>query len=106
MCVQFILLMVLLVMRKRISLVVTLFQEAGQCVASIPMVMVQPLFTFLLLILFFVYWVIILAYLSTAGESEKTFWSVLGTRFGLGFEDVFEGDLITVWWVGVVYCVV
>jgi solute carrier family 44 protein 1 (choline transporter-like protein) len=49
-------------------LVVALFHEAGRCVASVPMVMVQPLFTFFLLLLFFVYWVIILAYLSTAGE--------------------------------------
>lgn len=61
-----ILLLVLLAMRKRVSLVVALFHEAGSCVASVPMLMVQPVLTFFLLILFFVYWVIILAFLSTA----------------------------------------
>ena len=55
-------------MRKRISLVVGLFQEAGRCVASVPMMMMQPVLTFFLLLLYFVYWVIVLAYLSTAGN--------------------------------------
>ncbi|OWF34929.1 Choline transporter-like protein 1 [Mizuhopecten yessoensis] len=61
-----ILLLILLVMRKRIALVVTLFKEAGECVQAMPCLLIQPLWTFLILILFFVYWVIILAYLSTS----------------------------------------
>ncbi|KAK7100512.1 hypothetical protein V1264_023454 [Littorina saxatilis] len=70
-----ILLLVLLAMRKRISLVVVLFQEASSCVASVPTMMVQPVLTYFILILYFVYWVIILAYLSTAEhELVSYFW--------------------------------
>lgn len=71
---QVILLLVLLAMRKRISLVVVLFQEASSCVASVPTMMVQPVLTYFILILYFVYWVIILAYLSTAGTDNDSHW--------------------------------
>lgn len=63
-----ILLLIILVMRKRIGLVVALFYEAGDLLSSVPLLLVQPLWTFLLLMAFFFYWVIILAYLAT---SEK-----------------------------------
>ncbi|XP_069128157.1 choline transporter-like protein 1 isoform X1 [Argopecten irradians] len=65
-----ILLLILLVMRKRIALVVALFKEAGSCVQSMPCLMIQPIWTFLILIVFFVYWVIILAYLSTSEKAS------------------------------------
>ncbi|XP_041356726.1 choline transporter-like protein 1 [Gigantopelta aegis] len=61
-----ILLLILLIMRKRFALVVALFHEAGTCVAAMPCLLLQPMWTFFILIVFFVYWVIILAYLSTA----------------------------------------
>lgn len=64
---QVILLLVLLVMRKRISLVVALFHEAGKCLGSIPLLLLQPIWTSLILILFFMYWVVILAFISSAG---------------------------------------
>jgi solute carrier family 44 protein 1 (choline transporter-like protein) len=60
-------LLIILVMRKRIGLVVALFYEAGELLSSVPLLLVQPLWTFLLLIAFFFYWVIILAYLATSG---------------------------------------
>ncbi|XP_048758552.1 choline transporter-like protein 1 isoform X1 [Ostrea edulis] len=61
-----ILLLVILVMRKRISLTVTLFHEAGKCLADVPILLLQPLWTFVILVFFFVYWIIILAFLATA----------------------------------------
>nr|XP_022317576.1 choline transporter-like protein 1 isoform X2 [Crassostrea virginica] len=61
-----ILLLVILVMRKRIALTVTLFHEAGKCLADIPTLLLQPLWTFIILVFFFVYWIIILAFLATA----------------------------------------
>ncbi|XP_060578387.1 choline transporter-like protein 1 isoform X1 [Ruditapes philippinarum] len=61
-----ILLLVILVMRKRISLVVALFHEAGACMAAMPCLLLQPVWTFLILMGFFMYWVIVLAFLSTA----------------------------------------
>ncbi|XP_061168216.1 choline transporter-like protein 1 isoform X1 [Saccostrea echinata] len=61
-----ILLLVILVMRKRIGLTVTLFHEAGKCLADVPILLLQPLWTFIILVFFFVYWIIILAFLATA----------------------------------------
>ncbi|XP_046365305.1 choline transporter-like protein 1 [Haliotis rufescens] len=61
-----ILLLVILVMRKRISLVVALFHEAGKCISSMPCLLAQPIWTFFILLIFFVYWVIVLIYLATA----------------------------------------
>ncbi|XP_076082252.1 choline transporter-like protein 1 isoform X2 [Mytilus galloprovincialis] len=65
-----ILLLIILVMRKRVGLVVALFYEAGDCLSAVPLLLVQPLWTFLLLMAFFFYWVIILAYLSTSEIRE------------------------------------
>ncbi|XP_076462742.1 choline transporter-like protein 1 [Babylonia areolata] len=88
-CLTVLLILVLVVMWRRLSLVTTLFAEAGSCVASVPMMMAQPVFTFFLLILYFVYWVIILAYLSTA---EKA------TVDQLGFVQYTEHELVTYFW--------
>ena len=63
-----ILLLVILVMLKRIGLVVALFHEAGDCISSMPCLLFQPVATFLALIFFFMYWCIILAFLSTSGK--------------------------------------
>ncbi|WAR22764.1 CTL1L-like protein [Mya arenaria] len=63
-----ILLLIILVMRKRISLVVALFHEAGRCISAMPCLLLQPVWTFICLLAFFMYWVIVLAFLST---SEK-----------------------------------
>jgi len=64
---QVLLLLILIVLRKRISLVVALFREAGKCLTSVPMLLIQPLWTFLILAAFFVYWVIVLLYIATLG---------------------------------------
>ncbi|XP_013403883.1 choline transporter-like protein 1 isoform X2 [Lingula anatina] len=64
-----ILLLVILVLRKRIALAVALFNEAGKCIVAVPMILVQPVWTFICLILFYVYWVVVLAYISTAGTA-------------------------------------
>ncbi|XP_064607451.1 choline transporter-like protein 1 [Liolophura sinensis] len=61
-----ILLLVIFVLRKRIALTVALFHEAGKCLASIPCLLFQPLWTFVVLFLFLIYWTVVLAYLSTA----------------------------------------
>ena len=41
-CLQVIVLLVLLVMRKRIKLVVTLFKEAGKAVHAMPILVLLP----------------------------------------------------------------
>ncbi|KAH9489421.1 hypothetical protein Btru_037679 [Bulinus truncatus] len=67
-----ILLFILLVMRKRISHIVILLKEAGACVSELPLLLLQPLWTLILLIMFFVYWVTVLAYLSTSETPTVT----------------------------------
>lgn len=64
---QVLLLLILFVLRSRISLVVALFHEAGKCLASVPLLLIQPLWTFLILAVFFVYWFIVLIHIATLG---------------------------------------
>ena len=68
---QVILLLVILVMRKRLALVVALFHEAGKCIGSMPLLLIQPLWTFLILMVFFAYWIVVLGNLATAGVVFK-----------------------------------
>ncbi|XP_077991866.1 choline transporter-like protein 1 [Glandiceps talaboti] len=68
--VTVILLLILLVMRKRISLVVALFSEAGRAIASLPFLLIQPLWTFLAVGVLAGYWLGVYLYLSTAGQPE------------------------------------
>jgi len=42
-----ILLLVILVMRKRLQLAVALFQEAGKVLEASPMILIQPIWTYL-----------------------------------------------------------
>ena len=62
-----ILLLILLVMRSRIALVVALFNEAGKCLTSVPLLLLQPLMTFAVLFIFFLYWLTVMAYIATVG---------------------------------------
>ncbi|KAH3695270.1 choline transporter-like protein 1 isoform X1 [Dreissena polymorpha] len=85
-----ILLLIILVMRKRIGLVVALFKEAGKCIASMPCLLVQPIWTFIMLLGFFMYWVIVLAFLST---SEKR------TVNADGYVEYVEHETVSyMWW--------
>lgn len=67
-----ILLLVIFVMRKRISLAVSLFKEAGKCLVDLPLLLIQPFWTILALGSFLVYWVVALSYLSTAENPAST----------------------------------
>ncbi|KAK2159127.1 hypothetical protein NP493_1746g00015 [Ridgeia piscesae] len=68
-----VLLLVIIVMRSRLVLVVALFHEAGKCLVDLPLLLLQPFWTFLILMLFFVYWIIIYAYMSTAGAAQADY---------------------------------
>ncbi|XP_071476563.1 choline transporter-like protein 1, partial [Diadema antillarum] len=70
--VTVILLLVLLVMFKRIALVVALFKEAGKAIGAIPFLLLQPLWTSLILLGFCGGWVFIYLYVATAGKPETT----------------------------------
>lgn len=66
-----ILLLLVLVMRKRVKVLVKLFQEAGRCARSMPLIFFQPLFTYIALVVFFAFWVAVLVALATAYYPTK-----------------------------------
>ncbi|XP_002731355.1 choline transporter-like protein 1 [Saccoglossus kowalevskii] len=66
-----ILLLIILVMRKRIAFTVQLFHQAGKALSHMPLLLIQPLWTFIVLILFLAYWCVVLVYMSTAGKPKR-----------------------------------
>lgn len=66
-----ILLLVMFFMRKRVALTISLFHVAGKVFIHLPLLAVQPFWTFLCLMLFWVYWIAVLLFLGTAGTSVK-----------------------------------
>lgn len=66
-----ILLIVMLIMRKRVALTISLFHVAGKVFIHLPLLVLQPLWTFVWLMLFWVYWVTVLLFLGTSGTPVK-----------------------------------
>lgn len=50
------------------GLVVDLFREAGRALQSMPMLLLQPVFTFIALMIFFVYWSLVAVFLATSSK--------------------------------------
>ncbi|NP_001085247.1 choline transporter-like protein 1 isoform X1 [Xenopus laevis] len=63
-----ILLLMMLIMRKRVALTIALFNVAGKVFIHLPLLVFQPFWTFFALLLFWVYWVMVLLFLGTAGD--------------------------------------
>ncbi|GCC30982.1 hypothetical protein chiPu_0009436 [Chiloscyllium punctatum] len=70
--VSVILVVLTLVMWKRISLTIQLFRVASSLLGSVPLLLFQPLWTFIILTLFWMYWVAVLLSLGTAGNVHVT----------------------------------
>nr|XP_025036002.1 choline transporter-like protein 3 [Pelodiscus sinensis] len=68
--ITIILLSLIFVLRKRIQLTVQLFQIANKLIGRVPLLLFQPLWTFLILIFFWVFWVAVLLSLGTAGNAQ------------------------------------
>ncbi|XP_030876596.1 choline transporter-like protein 3 isoform X3 [Leptonychotes weddellii] len=64
-----VLLSLIFVLRKRIKLTVELFQVINKAISNSPFLLFQPLWTFAILIFFWVFWVAVLLSLGTAGKS-------------------------------------
>uniref|UniRef100_A0A672M505 Choline transporter-like protein n=1 Tax=Sinocyclocheilus grahami TaxID=75366 RepID=A0A672M505_SINGR len=67
-----ILLLLLFFMRKRVALTVALFHVASKVFTHLPLLALQPFWTFLTLMLFWVYWITVLLFLGSAGLSEQS----------------------------------
>ncbi|XP_063732961.1 choline transporter-like protein 1 isoform X2 [Eleginops maclovinus] len=65
-----ILLLLMLFMRKRVALTIALFHVAGKVFLHLPLLALQPFVTFLALLLFWSYWVLVLLFLGTSGNPE------------------------------------
>lgn len=64
-------LLIVLVMRKRIALVMQLFREAGKAVYSMPVLLLQPVYTYLLIGLTVCAWVYCMLWIETSGDIYK-----------------------------------
>uniref|UniRef100_A0A8C8C216 Choline transporter-like protein n=1 Tax=Oncorhynchus tshawytscha TaxID=74940 RepID=A0A8C8C216_ONCTS len=64
-----ILLLLLFFMRKRVALTITLFHVAGKVFTHLPLLALQPFWTFLSLMLFWVSWLGVFLFLGTTGQN-------------------------------------
>ncbi|XP_030851510.1 choline transporter-like protein 1 isoform X3 [Strongylocentrotus purpuratus] len=62
-----ILFLIILVMRKRVAFTVELFGQAGKAIRAMPLLLIQPFWTFIILIVFFVYITIVFIAISATG---------------------------------------
>ncbi|KAM9005218.1 choline transporter-like protein 3 isoform X1 [Sarcophilus harrisii] len=67
-----VLLILIFVLRERMQLTIDLFQVTSKTISSSPFLLLQPLWTFIILIFFWVLWVAVLLSLGTAGTAQVT----------------------------------
>ncbi|XP_066480162.1 choline transporter-like protein 3 isoform X2 [Tiliqua scincoides] len=68
--VTIVLLCLILIVRKRIPLTIQLFQVTNKIIGNVPSLFFQPLWTFIILFLFWLFWVAVLLSLGTAGNAQ------------------------------------
>ncbi|XP_076246590.1 choline transporter-like protein 1 isoform X2 [Calliopsis andreniformis] len=66
--VTVIILLIVLVMRKRIALVIQLFREAGKAVYAMPVLLLQPIYTYLLIGFTVCAWIYCMLWIESAGN--------------------------------------
>ncbi|XP_036891864.1 choline transporter-like protein 1 isoform X4 [Sturnira hondurensis] len=89
-----ILFLIMLFMRKRVALTIALFHVAGKVFIHLPLLVFQPFWTFFALVLFWVYWIMTLLFLGTAGSTVKNEQGFVEFRL--------SGPLQYMWWYHVV----
>ena len=86
----FVLTLIILIMRKRIQLVIRLFGEAQKALADMPMLFVMPLVTFVVLIMFLTYWILIAMMIYSFGNVGRPPRFVVYSCFGIVLEIVWK----------------
>lgn len=66
-----IILLIIIFMRKQIDFLADLFQETSKCVMHLPQLFLQPILTFIILVLFYMFWIFVVLCLATASYPEK-----------------------------------
>lgn len=69
--VTIIICLICLVMRKRVKLVVALFDESASCIRSMPGLLFQPFWTFIVLAGFILFWISVVVAMATANYGDK-----------------------------------
>ncbi|XP_030050188.1 choline transporter-like protein 1 isoform X2 [Microcaecilia unicolor] len=85
-----ILLLIMLILRKRVALTIALFHVAGKVFIHLPLLVFQPFWTFLALIFFWIYWVMVLLFLGTTGDPVQNEQGLVEFRV--------TGPLQYMWW--------
>ncbi|XP_042322086.1 choline transporter-like protein 3 isoform X2 [Sceloporus undulatus] len=93
-----VLVFLMLVLRKRIHLTIQLFQVANKIIGNVPSLFLQPLWTFIILILYWVYWVAVLLSLGTAGNAQVISGGQVEYRFRFGIRYMWWYHLVGLIW--------
>ncbi|CAH2311434.1 Hypothetical predicted protein [Pelobates cultripes] len=68
-----VLLSLIFILKKRISMTIQLFEVASKFISCVPLLILQPLWTFIILIFYWVFWVAVLLGLGTSGSARVLF---------------------------------
>ncbi|XP_019877096.2 choline transporter-like 1 [Aethina tumida] len=80
--ITLIILLIVIFMRKQVDFLANLFKETTKCVMHLPGLFIQPLITFVILALFFMFWIFVVLCLATAYYPGTTGISPATTNFG------------------------
>lgn len=69
--VSFVLLLITCALRTRVRFVVALFREAASCIRSMPLILLQPIWTLLSLTVFLMFWVTVIMSVATADHAKQ-----------------------------------
>lgn len=67
-----IILLIVIVMRKQVGFLADLFQETAKCLGHIPALFFQPLVTFVVLLIFFIFWISVVLCLATSYHPDMS----------------------------------
>ncbi|XP_023014010.2 choline transporter-like protein 1 [Leptinotarsa decemlineata] len=70
--ITIIILLIIFFMRKQVDFLANLFKETSKCLMHLPALFFQPILTFIVLVLFFMFWIFIVLCLATASYPEKS----------------------------------
>ncbi|KAF2901064.1 hypothetical protein ILUMI_05120 [Ignelater luminosus] len=70
--ITLIILILVIVMRKQVDFLADLFKETSKCLLHIPGLFLQPLITFIILLGFFAFWIVVVLCLATAYYPDTT----------------------------------
>ncbi|KAG5897477.1 hypothetical protein JTB14_031103 [Gonioctena quinquepunctata] len=67
-----IILIIIIFMRKQVDFLANLFKETSKCLMHLPGLFFQPILTFIVLVIFFMFWIFVVLCLATASYPEKS----------------------------------